>query len=239
MKNYQIRAAAREKLHNNYFYAFLFSLLGNWIISAGPSVIAGSSLSRIVTNIVTNGGGIIFSFHSTFLSVLATLVGMILAGSINVGLASYYIKLCDRNNPSIDDISAPFKNFVNMLKAYFLSAVYIFLKSLLLIIPGIAEYLSLSLTPYILAEHPEMDAKDAMNLSKSMMKGNRCRLIGLYLGFTGWFILCLFTFGIGLAFLRPYLSATMAEFFNEISGKNYEKQLKNSNFGAYVPYEEV
>lgn len=236
-----IRASARNSLSGNYLYAFLVSLLANWIMTAGPSTLAGSSIGKAVTEIVTHGGGFAFSVNASAFSILTTIAGMILTGSLTVGLASYYIKLCDRANPGVDDVIAPFKTFGNVFSAYLLTMIFVFLKTLLFIIPGIAQALSYALTPYILAEHPEIKARDAMKMSADMMKGNRCRLLRLYLSFTGWFILAVLTCGIGFAFLTPYTSAATAEFFNEISGKNYEKEMYANNFensGDFEPREE-
>ena len=79
------------------------------------------------------------------------------------------------------------------------------------------------MAPYILAEHPEMSAMDAIKLSKDMMRGNKGRYFCLQLSFIGWILLSLLTFGIGILFLIPYMQAANAEFFNEVSGKNAQR----------------
>ena len=90
--------------------------------------------------------------------------------------------------------------------------------SLLLIIPGIIARYSYAMTGYILAEHPELTADEAITSSKAMMEGNRFRLFCLELSFIGWGILCAFTFGIGNLWLRPYKQTAIAAFYREISG---------------------
>lgn len=74
------------------------------------------------------------------------------------------------------------------------------------------------MTGYILAEHPELTASEAIASSKEMMSGNRFRLFCLHLSFIGWAILCAFTFGIGNLWLSPYRQAAAAAFYREISG---------------------
>ena len=96
--------------------------------------------------------------------------------------------------------------------------MYTFLWSLLFIIPGIIATYSYAMTGYILAEHPELTASEAIERSKEMMSGNRFRLFCLQLSFIGWAILCAFTFGIGYLWLGPYREAATAAFYREISG---------------------
>ena len=43
--------------------------------------------------------------------------------------------------------------------------LFVFLCALLLVILGIIKAISYSMTPYILAEHPDVKAKDALKLS--------------------------------------------------------------------------
>ncbi|MCL2321530.1 MAG: DUF975 family protein [Oscillospiraceae bacterium] len=74
---------------------------------------------------------------------------------------------------------------------------------------------------YIMAENPEVGILEALNQSKLMMNGKKMDLFVLHLSFFGWFLLCIITFGIGVIFLIPYVSATTAEFYNELVGHKY------------------
>ena len=93
---------------------------------------------------------------------------------------------------------------------------------MLFIIPGIIASYSYAMTDYILAENPELTAKEAIERSKDMMEGNRWRLFCLEISFVGWGILSLLTLGIGSLWLTPYMEASMAAFYREVSGT--EKQ---------------
>ena len=72
---------------------------------------------------------------------------------------------------------------------------------------------------YILADNPEMSAMDALKQSKTMMKGHRMELFVLQFSFIGWFLLGTITFGLGNFYTIPYMSATIADFYCEFSGK--------------------
>lgn len=74
------------------------------------------------------------------------------------------------------------------------------------------------MTEYILAEHPEFTASEAIDRSKQMMSGNRWRLFCMQFSFIGWDILSALTLGIGSLWVRPYKQAATAAFYREVSG---------------------
>ena len=96
--------------------------------------------------------------------------------------------------------------------------VFIFLWSLLFVIPGIIKALAYSMHPYIIADNPTIDAMEALRQSEEMMRGNKTRLLALYLSFIGWFILSAFTFGIGFFFLMPYVQTSVTNFYVDLRG---------------------
>ena len=75
--------------------------------------------------------------------------------------------------------------------------MYILLWSLLLIVPGIMATYSYAMTDYILAEHPELTASEAIAQSKALMDGSRWRLFCLHLSFIGWGIVGSLCLGVG------------------------------------------
>ena len=100
--------------------------------------------------------------------------------------------------------------------------IFIFLWSLLLLIPGIIKAFSYAMTPYILKEYPELSANQAIELSRKMMRGHKFDLFWLNLSFVGWFFLCLLTLGIGFVWFLPYVQTANAAFYQEV--KNELKQ---------------
>ena len=98
---------------------------------------------------------------------------------------------------------------------------FIALWSLLFIIPGIIKAFSYAMTPFILEEHPELSANEAIDHSRAMMKGHKFDLFWLILSFIGWGFLCLFTFGIGYLWLTPYMETSVAAFYEDVKA-DYE-----------------
>ena len=72
------------------------------------------------------------------------------------------------------------------------------------------------MVPDLVKDRPELSADQTIDLSVQMMEGHKSELFGLYLSFFGWFILCLLTCGIGFIFLKPYVSTSVADFYEDL-----------------------
>lgn len=112
-------------------------------------------------------------------------------------------------------------NYWHKVWGMFLMMLFTFLWSLLFIIPGIVKAFSYSMTPFILEEHPELGANEAIDHSRAMMKGHKFDLFWLILSFIGWGFLCLFTFGIGYLWLIPYMGTSISAFYEDVKA-DYE-----------------
>jgi len=102
-------------------------------------------------------------------------------------------------------------------------ALKVFLWTLLFVIPGLVMSFAYAMTPYILEEHPELDAWEASNRSREMMRGHKWQLFCLYLSFLGWFLLCILSLGIGFFWLSPFMQASEAAFYNDLKAERGEE----------------
>ena len=101
-------------------------------------------------------------------------------------------------------------------KAAWIMAVKTVLLSLwaLTIIGGIIKRYSYYMVPYIVAENPNITARQAIDLSRRMMDGHKWDAFVLEISFIGWYLLNGLTFGLSnIFFLNPYKSATFNEYF--------------------------
>lgn len=142
----------------------------------------------------------------------------ILGSIVSVGYAKFNLNLIDGANAEVTNLFAYFKFWKTTVVANLLRSLYIFLWSLLCFIPGIIASYSYAMVPYIMADEPELTAREACEKSKQMMDGNRMRLFCLTFSFIGWSFLCAITCGIGYIVLTPYIEAAVADFYREISG---------------------
>ena len=157
------------------------------------------------------------------IAVIIFAVAQFVVGSIvEIGYCRFNLDLVDRHEDAgMGTLFGFFSHWKTTLAAKLLQCVYVALWSLLFVIPGIIATYSYSMTGYILAEHPELSATEAINMSKQMMYGNRVRLFCLDISFIGWDLLCLLTFGIGNLWLSPYKQAARAAFYREVSGTEH------------------
>lgn len=118
-------------------------------------------------------------------------------------------------NPSLGGLVISFKgHYANTVKIMFLRDLYETLWSLLFIIPGIIKSYEYMMVPYILAENPDIDSREAFRQSKALMTGNKWKAFVLTLSFIGWTLLDGLTCGIlGIFYVNPYMAQTYAELY--------------------------
>ena len=236
------RRIARNALTNKWFIAvavgLVASILGG-ISGGGPEFkvnIDGSNISmnfnvagQTIKSIGTNGGVdsevgmfILASLPIIIIaSLFAAVIYFVLGSFIGVGYAKFNLNLVDKKNAAFETLFEYFSRWKTTTIARLLRALYVFLWSLLFIIPGIVAGFSYAMTDYILAEDPELTADEAISQSKSIMTGNKWRFFCLQFSFIGWDILATLAFGIGHLWLTPYKQAAYAAFYREVSGTEF------------------
>ncbi len=130
----------------------------------------------------------------------------------------FFLSLLRSEAPKISQLFAIYSDWKTSLKLIGVSivvSIFVILWSLLLIIPGIIKSLSYSQTFFLLRDHPEFSITEAITESKQIMKGYKWKYFLLNLSFIGWGILSLFTLGIGLLWLIPYVSTSLAAFYDK------------------------
>ena len=116
-----------------------------------------------------------------------------------------------------DWFNTMFDGFGRKWLGVFLMELFVFLWSLLLIIPGIVKSFAYMMTPYILADCPNVQPRDAMRLSERMTKGYKMDLFVAGLSFLGWELLSVLTLGIlEILFVGPYQSLTFGGIYREL-----------------------
>jgi uncharacterized membrane protein len=166
---------------------------------------------------------LVFVLYTALSAISASFAGvgqLIVYGPLLVGMNGMYLGLVHRHESSYDRLFDGFTNgFANNFFAGLLVGLFTFLWSMLFIIPGIIKSLSYSMTFYILKDHPEMSAMDAIEASKRMMRGRKWNLFCLQFSFIGWYILCLLTGGILTLWISPYVSTATAVFYESIKSE--------------------
>lgn len=151
------------------------------------------------------------------------LINIFVGNVLRIGANRFFIEN-KTQMPGVGTIFSGFRSghYGNLVVTMFLMNLYISLWSLLLIIPGIIKSYEYLMVPYILAENPGMDRREAFAISKRMMDGEKWDAFILELSFIGWELLSIFTCGLlGIFYVSPYIEATMAELYAYNKGKAY------------------
>lgn len=226
MEAYEIRRRARETLNGNWLpsvlVAFIAGIFGSLILKSSSSF--NINIDQDVINRWFDEIPVIVTVYlavvGSFASVLS-FATFILGGVVQLGYAQYLLKQQDRAECDVKYLFSQFHRFGQGFLQMFLRGLYIFLWSLLFIIPGIVKAYSYAMTPFIMAENPNLTANEAISASKEMMYGHKLELFLLELSFIGWNLLSVLTLGIGTLFLNPYMNVSLAIFYRSISRPAY------------------
>ena len=107
--------------------------------------------------------------------------------------------------------------YKNSVKTLFFRDLYLFLWTLLFVVPGIVKSYEYRMIPYLLGEYPQLSKEEAFSASKEMMTGNKWKAFLFDLSFIGWRILNIFTFGmLGIFYVDPYYHQADAMLYDAI-----------------------
>ena len=193
MTRKEMKALARLQIEGKIGALFLVSFIGSLIASAGSGF-----------------------------PIIGVVLSFILSSAISLSLIYIHFRIAadPSYRPRVGDLFNGFSNFWPFLKAMLLSSLYVFLWSLLFLIPGIIKALAYSQVPYIVAENPNMPVRDALRLSERMMMGRKWEYFVLNLSFMGWALLSLPTLGLITIWLEPYMQMTMINFYSDCKAKS-------------------
>ena len=196
------------KINQEYKETALAALKGHW----ASAVLLGLVIMLISSVSATTGA-------------FAALVSICVVMPLTVGVSAVFLEFLHGNVEQLTERSFKigFANWSHNTCGMLLMGVYVFLWTLLLIVPGVIKSLSYAMTPFILTDKSELSAKEAIELSMAMMEGRKMDLFLLYLGFFGWAILSVLTMGIGFLWLSPYIYATTAAFYEDVKA-DYESR---------------
>ncbi len=228
------RTEARNSLSNNWgkaigagLLATLFGAVTTGLGSGGGSSYEdGSGVTVDFSGLETTGDEMLFlgiTFGFVLIALFMTLVFQLLVGGpVTLGYAKFNLNLVDRKQAGVSDLFSEFGRFGQAVLLKLLRGLFVFLWSLLFVIPGIIAGYSYSMAHYIMLENPNMTATEAIAQSKELMDGNKWRLFCLGFSFIGWGLLCGLTpFGLGYLWLLPYQEASYAAFYREIKREKY------------------
>lgn len=205
MKIREIKRNARQALKGKWGFAILLIIITFAITSMIPFII----------NVALDGG--ISDANDSLGSNIGNLVSLFLM-PISVGRNWVFLSIVRGEKAEISHLFRLFmdaKKYFKSLGLSLLVVIFTILWALLFIIPGIIKGLAYSQVNYLYKDHPEYKITQLITESRRLMDGYKWKYFLLNLSFIGWGILCIFTLGIGLLWLIPYINTSLAEFYRQ------------------------
>jgi hypothetical protein len=191
---------------------------------------AGSGGSASIQ--LQNMSNYLAAFAAVFsvLVIIGIILGIFVFAPLKIGAQRFFV-VSHYQKAEMGEVGFAFTHsYMNVVKIMFLKGLYTYLWSLLLVIPGIVKAYEYRMIPYILAEHPDIDSREAFAVSKQMMTGNKWDAFVLDLSFIGWMILSGITFGIvGIFWVNPYYDMTCAELYVALKEITYGGNPQNGS----------
>lgn len=134
----------------------------------------------------------------------------------SLGYTSVCLLVSRRMAAGFGNLLDAFAFFFKVIWLNIVTGFFVFLWSLLLIIPGIVAGYRYCMAPYVLLDNPDKSVMDCIRESKQMTMGHKGELFVMNLSFLGWALLSVIPF-VSL-FTMPYMEITMANYYNALSG---------------------
>ena len=220
----------RQNYWKNVIAALILSFITGSALSSASSRASNASNENTSIDITGITPGIVFAGIAAVSGILLIMLAVhlllsyFLWGPLEVGARKYFID-CENGNADLKSIFQMVTVGNNTMRTtMLLKDVFCVLWGVLFIIPGIIKSYEYRMIPYLLAEYPGMDRKEAFQISKRMMDGQKMETFILDLSFIGWILLSAITCGIaGIFYVNPYREATFAELYAFNKAKAYEE----------------
>ncbi|SNU06952.1 Protein of unknown function [Lachnospiraceae bacterium] len=184
-------------------------------ITGSQSFVFGiiNGINEVVFNGRVASSVIIFVF-----AVISVFIFVFVKNVIIVGKNRYFLEQRRYHETGPGELLFPYKNkrLKNISKIMLIRYLFQLLWDLT-IVGGIIKRYEYLLIPYIVAENPEIDLKDAFKISKQLMMGNKYRAFLIDFSFLPWFLLSYLTFNLSaLFFSDAYIECVRAEVYMRI-----------------------
>lgn len=198
-------------------------LSGKW----GISILVVLAVMVVQAMITTR-----LDFTSSEPAVLFSSIGLLYAATvllapIELGKNWVFLQVAKDEKPSFGLLLEAFgslKEYMRSVTYYALFYLGLNVLMLLLIVPGVWFYLTYRMAPFIMRDHPEMTAIEAMRESRYLMKGKKGTMLKLFASFVGWYALVLLTSGLAYIFVTPYLQTALSGLYLELKASYHAQQ---------------
>lgn len=216
MNRTELKATALATLKGKWQWAVIMTLITAILVSA-------------VNGIVLPAGG--WPLVVGTINGVTTGLGGLIGGIFWVGYAYTFLDLtAGKQEPNfMVAIVAAFtqERFIPVFLTWLLSTLFIFLWSLLFIIPGIVKALAYSQSFLIIKDLKDrgqtVKVTAVITRSRELMTGHKWEFLMLQLSFLGWALASILTLGIGFLWLIPYVQTTNVLYYRQLAGDRFKE----------------
>lgn len=203
--DYNMRKTARQRLSGVYFYSFIVWLVYMYVtnemgfnqVGFGDYTISIPTLADLFPDTI-------------LISIVWGLIYLFIILPLGASMEWFFLDIADSEKPSWRTLLSVFtnQNYMRFFVASLLILIFLFLWSLLLLVPGIIKSFSYSQTFRLMRENPEMGALEAITESRKRMNGIKTELFILQLSFIVWLIVPIIVLITGIVMDSQAISAT-------------------------------
>ncbi len=163
---------------------------------------------------------------NTIASLLNTVIEFALV-PLTIGQIVYIVNIVRGKKFELGQIFSKYSDFLRIFVSDLLVGVFVFLFTLLLIVPGIIRAISYFLVNYILADDDfkDLSATEILDLSRKLMDGHKTDYFVMSLYYFGMMLLGCFTLGILWIWVIPEMNLAYVKFATELLDE-YKKENK-------------
>lgn len=162
--------------------------------------------------------GLVSGLLSLIFPLLGTVAMYVALPPLMIGFYMVFLNGTYGDQPKVSTLFEGYKKeyLGKSIILFLLVAIFTCLWSLLLVIPGIIMAFAYSMSWFVLAENPNMTAREAIRESKEIMNGHKMDFFVLSLSFIPWILLVYVTLGIASIYVLPYMQLTITNFYHNI-----------------------
>lgn len=213
----ECKKAAKAQLKGRWKIPVLSTLLIFALLAVMSASVAAIFADKINIHVDAGAGALRFGVHGPKESgPFSILIGLVMAAMVLAQKRLLYVMSKNPEPIYFSDYVDGLSQWWQAIRGIIWKSVWVWLWSLLFVIPGIVKWYAYSMMSYVMAEYPEMSARKAMNISKELTRGYKGDLFVTDLTFIPLAILCVLSFGIGSLWAFPYYQATYTNIYREL-----------------------
>ena len=187
-----------------------------------------------------------FTTNSFFNISLISIIFMAVITFFILGMNKVSLDISrDKSTMTRDIFKYPLQNIVCYLKVIGINILVYLILEVLMYIPFIGGLLYLiliiyltpvlAILPYVVIDNDQMSIIEVIKRTFSLIKGKRVAYYALIFSFIGWYLLSIFTLGLLMIWVNPYVNVAMSNFYLHITNqKEYNEATKGISDGAVI-----